>query len=178
LLTANAASQVELPIAIATAATWNEVEDTVNPKQLAQWMHDEHDRVHDLAVTLRETIAKVPLSHRGDWLEALRGRYEHLRAHLHKHMALEERDGYLPTVAARRPSLSKEVDRLRHEHEELTQIMDGIRRDLLEVRETDPLMIQDCCCRIENLVSSIERHEQDENLIVLSVFTDDIGTKD
>ncbi len=150
----------------------------MNPKQLAQWMHDEHERVHDLATTLKETIVTVPLSHRGEWLEKLRGRYEHLRAHLHKHMALEERDGYLPTVAAHRPSLSKEVDRLRHEHDELMRIMDGIRRDLDDLNESDPLLIDDCCRRIENLIGSIDRHEQDENLIMLSVFTDEIGTKD
>jgi iron-sulfur cluster repair protein YtfE (RIC family) len=150
----------------------------MNPKQLAQWMHEEHARVHDLATTLREAIAKVPLGQRGEWLGSLRERYEHLRAHLHMHMALEERDGYLPTVAAHRPSLSKEVDRLRHEHDELTRIMDGIRRDLDELHETDPLLIHDCCRRIENLINFVEHHEQDENLIVLSVYTDEIGTKD
>ncbi len=150
----------------------------MNPQALASWMREEHDRVHDLVTKLREEIAKVPRTDRSDWLSQLRERFEHLRAHLHKHMALEEQDGYLPIVATRRPTLGGEVDRLQHEHDELIKIMDGIRRDLHSLNENDPLLIQDCCRRLENLVDFIEHHEQDENLIVISVFTDEIGTKD
>ncbi len=150
----------------------------MKPQEFAKWMREEHDRVHDLALKLREAVAKIPRVNRGEWLTQLRERFEHLRAHLHKHMALEEQDGYLPTVATHRPTLSGEVDRLRHEHDEIVKIMEGIRRDMHELTENDPLLIRDCCRRLENLIGFIEHHEQDENLIVLSAFTDEIGTKD
>lgn len=150
----------------------------MNAKDLAQWMHEEHDKVHELAARLLETTVTIPRIKRDEWLTRLRERFEHLRAHLHQHMALEERDGYLPSVSLKRPTLSGEVDRLKHEHEELIRVMDGIRNDLNALTEDDQLLIRDCCRRIENLIGFIEKHEQDENLIVLSVFNDDMGTKD
>ncbi len=150
----------------------------MNANDLAQWMHDEHEKVHELTARLLEATVAIPRIKRSDWLARLRERFEHLRAHQHQHMALEERDGYLPSVSQKRPTLSGEVDRLQHEHQELILVMDGIRKDLNALTENDQLLIRDCCRRIENLIGFIESHEQDENLIVLSVFTDDIGTKD
>ena len=144
----------------------------------AKWMREEHHKVDALSRALKEKVSLIPRTGHKVWLEELRSRFEHLRAHMHKHMALEERDGYLPMVTERRPTLSREVDRLKHEHSELSRIMDRIRDELHDLTPDDPLLIEDCCARIDRLLGFVRNHEEHENLLVLSVFDDDLGLND
>lgn len=150
----------------------------MNAKELSKWIHDEHGKVMDLTERLHEKVAVRPRANQDRWLREVRTQFEHLRAHMVKHMALEEQDGYMVAVSEQRPVLSREIDRLAHEHRELTQIMERIQRELAEVSPEDQLLILDCCRRIQNLLNYLEHHERDENLLILSAFTEDIGTKD
>lgn len=150
----------------------------MKPEDLANWMREEHHKVDELAARLQEHVACVPRTNHAQWIEGALGAFSHFRAHVTKHMALEEKDGYMASVVERRPALSKEVERLVKEHEVFTIIMDGIQQTLQELRPEHSLLIRDCCHRIRDLLSYIEHHENDENLIVISAFTDDIGTKD
>lgn len=145
---------------------------------LAKWMREEHNTVDDLIAALRRETASVPKANLDAWLDRTRDRFAHFRAHLLKHMALEVQDGYLPAVRERQPTLSKEVARLEHEHGEMTRIMGSIHRALAEVSPHDRLLIRECCQRIGNLLTEVQRHEADENMMVMSVFTRDIGTID
>ena len=149
----------------------------MEPHELAQWMQQEHERIGELMRLLREKIAAVPKTRVDEWLGELRDRFEHIRAHLQKRMALKEHEGYLSGVLERRPTLSDTVDRLRHEHTELAKIADGIYRTLRESAPTDRLLLHDCCRRIEHFLTHVELHEGDENRLVLAVFTRDIGTE-
>jgi hypothetical protein len=38
--------------------------------------------------------------------------------------------------------------------------------------------MRDCCARIENLLSYIEHHDNEETLMVTSAFTRDLGAND
>jgi hypothetical protein len=38
------------------------------------------------------------------------------------------------------------------------------------------MLIRHCCQRIEHVLTEAQRHEADENLMVMSVFTRDLGT--
>ncbi|HUU83618.1 MAG TPA: hemerythrin domain-containing protein [Phycisphaerae bacterium] len=142
---------------------------------LAQWMRQEHDRVEDLAGVLLKEVAAPPRTQVQEWLTHLRDRFDHMRAHLQKHMALEEQDGYLPSVVEQRPTLFDQVERLKHEHGEITRIMDGIHTALHEAGPDDRMLVRECCQRIENVLTEVQRHEADENLMVMSAFTRDIG---
>ncbi len=147
-------------------------------EKYAKWMREEHERVADLAQELRAKVAGVPRTGLDGWIVDLRKHFEHIRAHLHKHLALEEQGGYLAVVLERRPTLSHEVERLQHEHSEFSRMMNGIRDALEEITASDRLLIRDCCHRINDFLSYIEHHEAQENLVVVSVFTHDIGTED
>lgn len=146
--------------------------------KIAQWMREEHDKVEALSDRLKERVAIVPRANLGKWIEEVSDRFEHLRAHLVKHMALEESEGYLTAVTERRPTLSREVERLQHEHGELEKIMEGVHHAVSGLVADDRLLVRDCCARIENLLAYIERHEDDENLLVVQAFARDIGTSD
>lgn len=147
-------------------------------QKIADWVRREHEKVREVATRLQEKVAIVPRTNHAKWIQEAREAFDHLRAHMIKHMALEEQDGYMATVVELRPALSREVDRLSHEHAELMQIMDSIHEDLHELRGEDHLLILDSCRRIQNLLHYLEHHEKDENLLLLSTFSNDVGTKD
>lgn len=146
--------------------------------KVALWMREEHAKVQALADKIREKTAVVPRANLDGWITEVRDRFEHLRAHSIKHMALEEHEGYLTSVVEQRPALAPEVERLKREHQELTKLMNRIHLCLAELTGTDRLLIRDCCARIGSLLSYIEHHEDDENLLVTYAYTQDIGTSD
>lgn len=150
----------------------------MTPRQLANWVQEEHENVQDVASRLQEKVAIVPRSNQGRWIQEARQAFDHLRAHMIKHMALEEQDGYMLAVVDQRPWLSNEVERLAREHRELARITDEIHQTFQSLRPEDHLLILDCCRRVQNLLSYLEHHEKEENLLLLSAFTNDIGTKD
>jgi iron-sulfur cluster repair protein YtfE (RIC family) len=143
--------------------------------ELARWVEEEHKKVAELSATLLERTACVPRSNQAAWIASVREAFEHLRAHLMKHMAFEEDGGYLLPVLERRPGLAHQVEQLQHEHQEIARIMDVIHHMLAEVQPEDRLVIRDCCHRIYDVIQYIEHHKNSENLLVLSVLTTDIG---
>ncbi len=147
-------------------------------RDLATWLVEEHHRAQELTALLHDQVQGVPRSGQDQWLIGLRGRFDHLRAHLQRHMALEERDGYLAAMVEERPTLAGEAERLRHEHRELTKVMTGIHQALQEAAANEGLVLRDCCARIASLLSYIEQHEARENALVLSAVTHDLGTND
>jgi hypothetical protein len=145
---------------------------------LAKWIQEEHAKVEELAHDLAELAVEPPASRRGVWLLELRERFERFRAHVIKHMAMEEEGGYMSEVLERRPTLTPEVQALRHEHGEIMRLLEFIHQSLETVTDEDRLIICDCCSRIRDVLSYGEQHVQRENLLVTSVFTQDIGSND
>jgi hemerythrin-like domain-containing protein len=149
-----------------------------NPSDIARWMREEHDKVHDVLASLRERVASIPRANVGPWLKALRNEYEHFRAHLEKHFALEEEGGHLASVLQIHPALNDEVDRLIAEHREFTRLMTAIFDEVAGLQSDLPLYIRDTCARIQNLIVILEQHENHENMLVSHVFTRDMGSND
>ena len=149
----------------------------MDTQALVRWLREEQDKVREISARMQEKVAVAPRTNQQKWIEGLRESFDHLRAHQVKHMALEERDGYMVPVVNRRPALAREVDRLAHEHREMRRILDGIHEELCRLQSGDALLIRDCCRRIGDLVSYIEQHDADENRLLLTAFTEDIGTE-
>ncbi|MFH1418623.1 MAG: hemerythrin domain-containing protein [Planctomycetota bacterium] len=150
----------------------------MTPQEIARWIRDEHEQIKVLSEALLEKVAIAPQSNEQKWIRELREAFDHLRAHMVKHMSLEGRDGYMLPVVNRRPALAREVDRLAHEHGELTRVMEQIHCSLHELEPADRLLIRDCCKRVRDLLQYLEHHEAEENYLIVSAFTDDIGTHD
>lgn len=150
----------------------------MNPETIASWLQTEHAKIDALAIELQEKVAVIPRAHQQRWIADVRESFEEFSDHVHRHQTLEEQDGYMTAVVEYRPSLSREVDRLAHEHGELERLMTGIRRQLSELSADDALLIRDACRRIQNLLLYLEHHTKEENLLVMSVFQVDLGTDD
>lgn len=148
-----------------------------NPS-IAEWIKKEHDEVEHLAGKLRESVSFAPRVCTEAWLANVRDRFEHLRAHLQKHMALEEAGGYMAAVVERHPWLSNRVNQLAGEHRDFAKLLSDLH-DSLDWMDSDRrLLIRDFCYRVHDLLGYIERHEQEANDLVEFALTDDVGIKD
>jgi len=139
----------------------------MNSQDLAGWLHDERHKVDELIYLVRRQLAVPPPSGRERWIPEARECFRRLAEHLKKHMALEEADGYLHDVRARRPALAPEIDRLQHEHEELGRLLDQTQFALTDLGPVDNLLIRSCCVRIATLLSYGEQHEEQEQRLVV-----------
>lgn len=142
---------------------------------LTAWMLEENAKVHQLSGELREIVSQPPRGSRAAWIKDLQGRFGDFAGHLRWHERMEENGGYLTQVAELRPTLSKAVETIRHEHQELTTILEEVQAAVESLTATDNLVLRDCCRRIEHFLSWIERHEEHENHIVIYAFTQDLG---
>jgi hemerythrin-like domain-containing protein len=147
----------------------------MTPNEVAKWMREEHQAVGELAQHLRDQVGVVPRVGLKRWLDATTTHLSEFRGHLSKHFGLEETGGYLEAVTQQSPALSPEVLRLQHEHDEIGRILDSIHGELANITENDPLLIEDFCSRVQNLLRYIKDHEEREDLMIISVFTDDMG---
>jgi hypothetical protein len=142
----------------------------------AEWLHAEHARVEEVAQHLREQLAGLPNGPLARWVERTQKLFEQFRTHMLKHFGLEEEDGFLEPVIRLRPNSSREVDRLQHQHVEISKLLDDIHTQLTGINPEDRLVVRDCSSRIANLLTFIKEHEDEENLILLLVYNEDIGT--
>jgi hemerythrin-like domain-containing protein len=147
-------------------------------RELALWLREEHGKLAELAASLLKKTAVVPRARQQQWIDDARGAFDHFRAHMARHMSLEEHEGYMLPAVELRPALSREVERLAHEHGEIRRMLDRIHEDLGTLAPDDALLIRDGCRRIQNLLQYIEHHEKDENLLVMSAYGEDLGTED
>ncbi len=141
-------------------------------------MREEHAVVEQLAQKLGDRAAAVPRACLTAWVRETAVQLDEFNRHLRKHFELEQEGGYLEAVTERSPGLQPEVERLQHEHDEIGRILNSIHHDLTTAGDQDRIVIDDCCCRIRNLLRYIRDHEEREDLMVLSAFNSDLGTKD
>ena len=150
----------------------------MSPKELAAWLSKEHDLVDQLAATLSERVAIVPRANEQAWIDGVRKAFEHFRAHMTKHIALEEQGGYMEPVLEQRAALAPQVARLKHEHKEIVALMNATNMLLTNLQPKDYLIMRDICHRVQDILRYADHHRQTENMLLLSAFTDEIGTKD
>jgi hemerythrin-like domain-containing protein len=149
--------------------------ERMSPDELAKWMAEEREALIKLNQLLRQHIAVLPEVNGGDWLRGLRAAFDRLRAHLARHFAAKEEDGYLKIVVERRPTLSNEVDHIRQEHDEILQMADQITRDAAETNPENRLLLNDLCSRIQRFVAVVSDHDRREAMITFLVCNEDIG---
>ncbi|HNQ24614.1 MAG TPA: hemerythrin domain-containing protein [Phycisphaerae bacterium] len=151
----------------------------MTPQDLAKWVREENEKVTVLISALRERVALAPPARGSAWLKEFRERFEHLRAHLVRHMALEEKapGGYLACVLELRPTLAPQVDRLKHNHEEMRRLMDVLHRQIELVRPDDRLFLRDTMSRICDFLGYLEQHHEQETLIMTYAFTQELGVQ-
>lgn len=145
---------------------------------IAKRLSREHFELEILMRRLLECVDYLPRTNETEWIEIMRRVWGEFRRHLLKHLDLEEADGYMGGVIERRPAVAGEVDRLLVEHASLRYLINSITDDVARLTPTEPLRLRDICHRIRDLIAYIRHHEHDENMMVLSAYTDDYGAGD
>lgn len=145
-------------------------------EDVIRWLRGDQDHLHECGQRLRERAVKSPPGAREKWIEDLQVRFDAFADCFRKRVAKEESAGYLKPVLETRPRLAESVAVLKREHGELTRIVDGVDRSVHRLTSRDNLLLRDCCKRIEDLLSWVERHEEHENHMVLYAFAEDSET--
>lgn len=139
-------------------------------QEMAVWMEEEHSRLHEQIVALRQMVVAMPRGDRSRWFQEVRAEFGGFCESLLEHMRLEEEDGYLKPVLEERPAVAGMVDLIRHEHVQLRVLIEHLESALHAIHVHDNLLVDDACRRIVGLLDSIERHEEHENHLVMYVF--------
>jgi hypothetical protein len=138
-------------------------------------MQEQHQALVALNRVLKEHIVGQPGVECKDWLHGLREGFKRLRSHLKANFDVKRDGGYLSHVTEVRPTLSKQVDKIKHEHEEILRMAGWIVDELEQVECTDRLLIADACARIQRFMAIVSQHDQREAMITMLVFNQDIG---
>lgn len=150
----------------------------MTPRESAKWICDEHTKVQEFSYSLRQNLAIPPVGARAVWLPELRKRFSNLCEHLRRHMRLEESDGYMRHVISRRPTLTRQVEALQHEHSELERLMSQIDTAIGDLAPADSMLIRHAVARIGMFLSYVEHHKEQEEHLVMYTFTEDLGVGD
>jgi hypothetical protein len=149
--------------------------ENMTPEQLSDWMKREREILAELTKVLRQHIAVRPEANLGDWVRGLRAGFDRLVLHLQRHYAAKQEDGYLSLVLEQRPTLSKQVERLRLEHEQILHLGTQIQAELASMGAEQYLRVADACERVERFMSVAADHDQREIMITMFVFSQDMG---
>jgi hypothetical protein len=96
--------------------------------------------------------------------------FSELRVDLELHFALEEANAYFGVVLRERPSLSHGVNKLRHEHVELLDQLEALRKSA-----ADPLGWPELAQRAAALIDAFRAHEREESELLQEFFLRDDG---
>ena len=154
------------------------MQDTMTRQRADRLLVEEHETLNRLMDELRGEIAVVPRSGLAPWIDRLKARFTHFEAHLIKHMALEEQGGYLAPVLGERPTLNKEVARLKHQHGEFVRLLQLLRQQVQQLDPADSILPRDWCHHVTRVLAYVEQHEHEEDLVLIDGVSRDIGVKD
>lgn len=144
--------------------------------EVAERLRKEDRQLRELIGNLRSQLSG---GQTGSAAQAdLRKVFEHLRAHMHRQMALAEVGGFLKEALESRPSMTADVDRLHREHMRVFKVIDALYVDLLQLKPDDGAGWSSCRARIGTCLKEIEAQEKAENIWAMEMFGEDIGAGD
>lgn len=141
----------------------------------AAQLQKEYQLLRELTGKLKKMGSRPPAD--GGATTEIRKTMEHLRAHLHRMFALEEKDGFLKVVLDKKPTMANEVDHLRDEHQRILRIVDKVYEQSALIKAGDAGW-KDFSLRLKHCMSEIHHHDESESMLVMNVFGLDIGAGD
>lgn len=149
--------------------------ESMSEQEMAAWMQEQHKMLLELSRVLKEHIVAQPGIECAEWLHGLRQGFKRIAVHLERNYEAKRQGGYLSHVIEVRPTLSKQVGKIEHEHEEIKRMAGWILNELDQTDCPDRLLIADACARIQRFLAIVAQHDQREAMITMLVFNQDIG---
>ncbi len=117
----------------------------------------------------------APEEELGRKLSTVRFIFQSFQRHLERLMSLEEVDGYMDSVLATNPHLSKPVEALREEHADFRFRSAEIAQQLERLTDRDSQEFEQICREITDLLMRLEDHTDDEAKLFLEAFGQEDG---
>ncbi|MCB0277652.1 MAG: hemerythrin domain-containing protein [Calditrichaeota bacterium] len=146
-------------------------------KKIAREIQEEHDRMKaemaKISGMMAETITGDNFT---EWRRGFLFLLRDFENDLQKHFDLEEEGGFMADVLAAHPENEFSVNKLEHEHQEMTDMLIAILGDLKAIEVPDELEEKNIFERVRELITLLEAHEHAEGELLTSVYyTDDGG---
>ncbi len=141
-------------------------------------VRDEHERLREITDALNTALKQDGGTDARSWLANVCKSFEHFRAHLIHRIALEEIGGFLDYVVEKRPDLVKQVEHLKQGHARMIEMAGTTLGHLKELSSSDTDPRGQARTHVKIMLSEVDYHEEVENLLMVTVFNDDIGVGD
>jgi len=132
----------------------------------------EHEQLRERIKFLHQRIDARPASP-DEIVKLLR----ELRDALMAHFRGEECDGFFDQIVTRAPQLSRQAQKLTHEHVVFLEQVDSLIQ-LAERSAGEPLCPPELAAQFHDFSKLLMHHESEENGMLQSAYQDDLGTKD
>lgn len=150
-------------------------DEEVLVRDLAAEILSEHK---ELEAVIRELEHKLeeggPAGARMTWFRNLHDELTRFRTHLQRHFVLEEESGFMDEMVNQMPHAASKVGMLCKEHGSILAAID----ELINATDRDAARFAELCRRIHHAISVVKRHENDEHLLIQTVYSQDLGAAD
>jgi hypothetical protein len=147
----------------------------MTPAHVAHKTGEEYRTLRQLESRLRDVLASGGLG--GAWPREAAEPFEHLRAHLVKLFALEEKEGFHAAIIRERPEKEPDIRRFQAEHRTIMTRADALMQSLRTAAD-DPRDADALRTRLMDHLAALRRHESSEGQLVQAVFSQDISGND
>ncbi|MFB3788223.1 MAG: hemerythrin domain-containing protein [bacterium] len=145
---------------------------------IAQKAQEENQIIKDLLRDLLDTIQTRPQTQISDWLRELEAKASNLCAHLQAYFQIEEDGGFMIPVLEKHPASAKTIEALKEEHARFINEMNALIQSIQGTSSIQKSDVDTVCASFKSLIASLHQHERNENALIQTVFSDDIGTND
>jgi iron-sulfur cluster repair protein YtfE (RIC family) len=132
----------------------------------------EHEQLRERIKFLHQRIDVRPAS-----VDEIAKLLRELKEALVTHFRNEECEGFFDQIVTRAPQLSRQAQKLTHDHVDLLQQADALIH-LAEQSAGEPICPATLAVRFHDFSKLLMRHESEENGMLQSAYQDDLGTKD
>jgi hypothetical protein len=139
---------------------------------------DEHRSCMRVVRDLEGYLA-TPADREGRWVEGLAVRLGRLCGTLEAHFAAEQNGPLFRQLPLSKPRLADRLKRLEREHDEILEAGKSTQGRAEGLREgAEPYELHELNARVQLLIARIQRHESEENEVVLEAHWNDLGLGD
>lgn len=136
----------------------------------------EHRTVRQLAGTVEAMVAEADPE--GRWLDGLCPRLEALREQLTGHFGRESKSYLFEELPAVYPRHRRQIERLEAEHAEILRRLNAAIEQAGAADEPDAASTERLRSKVLALMTTLRRHEAEEDEILVSAYWDDHGGGD
>lgn len=134
--------------------------------------HREHKQLRERIKHLHQRFEARPATP-----EEIAQLMRELRSALATHFNNEECEGFFEQIVTRAPQLTRQAQKLTHEHLDMLEQLDSLVR-ACEIAAAEASVPAELATRFRDFSKHLMHHESEENGMLQSAYGDDLGTKD